>query len=131
METVFLSLLLQKKELVFRLLRMTNDTQLAETDAAANAERYIGLVEAREEVINELKKLNGEMANLQEPPGVSREAGLLNREIKEMLEQIVRLEPELREKAANIMKHLQQEIKNINNRKKISGAYDTANFYGG
>lgn len=131
METVFLSLLLQKKELVFRLMRMMNDTPLTETDAAANAERYIGLVEAREEVINELKKLNGELANLQEPPGVSREAGLLNREIKEMLEQIVRLEPELRGKAANIRTHLQQEIKNINNRKKISGAYDTANFYGG
>lgn len=129
-QAIFLSMLMGKKELVFKLLRMANDTSLAEENAADNAERYISLVETREEVINEIEKLNGELAKLTEPPGVSWETGLLKREIAEMTEQIVRVETEIRKKASNIMTNLQQEIANMNKRKKVSDAYDSAGFYG-
>ena len=123
------SLLLQKKELVFRLLRMMNDAALKEASVEKNAERYIGLVEAREEIIGELKKLDGEMEQLGKLPSMSEETALLGQQIREMTDQIARLEPGIRKKASGIAVNLQRQISDINERKKISGLYEPGRLY--
>lgn len=119
-EETYRGLLLQKKELVFRLLRLTNDAALADESPENNAESYIGLVEAREEIINQLKELDGSLEGAA-PPGMAEESASINREIKEMANQIARLELDVNKKALGIMTHFRREIGIVNNQKKDSG----------
>lgn len=124
------SLLAQKKELMFKFLRLSNDVTLTDPSPEQNAESYIRLVEAREEVIDDLRRLDGELDQFGEPPGMSDESALLNQEMKEMADQMARLETDIRSKASGVMSRLQREIKVINDRRKESdGEYTPGMLY--
>jgi alpha-ketoglutarate-dependent taurine dioxygenase len=106
------SLIEQKKGLVFELLRLSNDVELKEGTPEQGADRYADFVEAREELIAKLKALDQEMEAFsgQELAEDSVELRTMLQEIQTMIDQVIRLEPEIQRKALVLSTHFQRRI---------------------
>ena len=114
----------EKKELVFQLLRMTNDAEFNEADNDANAEKFIALVDARQDIIDRLKEIENSIDKEFTKTGTKP----FDKEIKSMIGQISKLEAKIDEKSLEIMTKLQDDIKKLNERKKASKVYDSVMF---
>lgn len=128
------SLLLQKKELIFKLLRLSNETNLDGKQPGERDVRYIHFVDARDVLIEQLKDLDEELLPLDVPEDMAEEAAALQVEMKTMTEQIARLELAIVEQALEMTADLRRRIKDTRNRRaqlEHGGEYSKGLRYSG
>lgn len=130
-EEAFLDLLQQKQELMFNMYCITKDTVLNEKDVEEDAEIYVELMEARNELVEKLKNLDEEMNSLEyvtnkETASSSfKEKELtLHCAIKRTAERIINLDRAMSAKIPKIREHFQREVKKLNSSKSMRSVYE-------
>lgn len=127
-------LLRRKHELLKNMLHITENTKFR--DEEDDAEKYIGMIEKREEIMKELLLIDQRLKALADDSSQAKgndkpqmEARQLLAEIKKTAGQIISLDKAMADVVPRITEDLKKHMKGISAGKTLNSAYQSAGIY--
>jgi hypothetical protein len=116
-----LSLLKQKLDLIRRMCRLTEQTDLTEPDGA---EKYVSLVDSREKIIAEIKTIELKLQELSTPFCENTgETAHIKTQTEEAIRELLALEKELTQFLPVILADLKNNIRKVKTGQSMGHAY--------